>query len=144
MNRSTIAILGLGVGTGLMYIADPATGRRRRGRLRDIARHTSKVLKGATEACTHNVENRLAGLRARARLLISEPEAPIDDVLAARVRARLGRFVSHPRGIEVHVNEGTVTLSGGITGAEALRLLSEVGRIRGVTEIEDRLERYAG
>ena len=66
------------------------------------------------------------GLRARARLLISEPEAPIDDALAARVRARLGRLVSHARGIEVHVNEGLVTLSGGITGAEALRLLSEV------------------
>ncbi len=144
MNRRTIALLCVGMGAGLMYIADPATGRRRRGRVRDMARHTSKVLKTATEACTHNFENRLAGLTARTRLLLSGSDAPIDDVLAARVRARLGRLVSHPRGIEVHVNEGMVTMSGAVTGAEALRLILEVGRVRGVTSIEDRLERYAG
>jgi len=141
MKKSTIALVGIGVGAGLMYVADPAVGRRRRGRLRDVAAHTSKALKTAAEARTHDVENRLSGLTARSRLLFSAAETPIDDVLIGRVRARLGRLVSHPHAIEVHVSKGVVTLSGGVAAAEASRLLSEVAHIRGVVGVEDRLNR---
>ena len=141
MNKPTTALVGIGVGAGLMYMADPVAGRRRRGRARDIAAHAWRVLRTATGASTHDAENRLTGLVARTRLLLRGSDTPIDDVLAARVRARLGRLVAHPRGVEVHVNRGVVTLSGDLTDTEASRVLSEVGRVRGVTDVEDRLDR---
>ena len=143
MKKATIALVGIGVGAGVMYLADPDSGRRRRGRLRDIATHTSKVLQTAIEASSHDCENRLCGLVARMRLRVSRAAVPIDDVLAERVRARLGHLVSHPRGIEVHASKGVVTLSGGVSEAEAARLLSGVPRVPGVIAVEDRLDRSA-
>lgn len=143
MKKATIALVGVGVGAGLMYLADPESGRRRRGRLRDIGTHTSKVLRTATEASAHDVENRLCGLVARMRWHVSRAEAPIDDVLVERVRARLGRLVPHPRRIEVHARHGVVTLSGDVSEAEAARLLSGVPEVPGVVTVEDRLDRSA-
>jgi hypothetical protein len=102
MKKATIALAGIGVGAGLMCLADPDSGRRRRARLGNIATHTSRMLRTATEASAHDVENRLCGLVARMRGRVSQAEVPIDAVLVERVRARLGRLVPHARRIEVH------------------------------------------
>jgi hypothetical protein len=143
MNKPTIVLVGAGIGAAAMYIADPASGRRRRGRIRDLAVHTSKVVQTATGASSRDFEHRLAGLAARSRWWIGHEAPPLDDVLVARVRARVGRLVAHPAAIEVHASKGVVALSGTVSETEARHLLAGVGKIHGVLAVEDRLERRA-
>ena len=65
-----------------------------------------------------------------------------DDVLAERVRAKLGRFVAHPASVEVRANAGTVTLEGPVLNHEIDDALRAVRRVRGVRDVVDRLERH--
>jgi hypothetical protein len=143
MNKPTIALVGAGLGAAAMYVADPASGRRRRGRLHDLAVHTGKVVQTATWASSRDVEHRLAGVAARSRAWIGHEAPPIDDVLVARVRARMGRLVAHSSAIEVHSNKGVITLSGTVSETEAAHLLAGVGKVHGVLGVEGRLERRA-
>jgi hypothetical protein len=62
-----------------------------------------------------------------------------DDVIAERVRARLGRAVSHPHAIEVAVRDGIATLSGPILADEIARLINVARGARGVKHVENRL-----
>jgi hypothetical protein len=144
MNKATIALVGAGIGAAAMYMADPASGRRRRGRIRDVAVHTTKVVRATTGASSRDLEHRLSGLAARSRWWIGHRTPPIDDVLVARVRARVGRLVAHPAAIEVHASKGVVTLRGTVSETEAAHLLAGVGKIHGVLAVDDRLGRRAG
>jgi hypothetical protein len=65
-----------------------------------------------------------------------------DDVVVERVRATLGRAVSHPRAIDVRVADGVVTLRGPIIQDEVSRLLRAVERVRGVREVVAELEEH--
>jgi uncharacterized membrane protein len=65
-----------------------------------------------------------------------------DDVLAERVRAELGRFVSHPHAIQVDVTEGRVTFRGPILKAEVKRLLRAIEHVRGVRDVVSALEEH--
>jgi hypothetical protein len=65
----------------------------------------------------------------------------VDDWrLVERVRARLGRVVSHPRAIDVHVSNGAVTLIGPILADEVERVVSAVASVRGVEAVLNELE----
>jgi hypothetical protein len=67
----------------------------------------------------------------------------VDDlVLAERVRATLGRVVSHPHAIQVVSSGGFVVLRGPILEREAEPLLSAARHVRGVREVIDQLERH--
>jgi uncharacterized membrane protein len=66
-----------------------------------------------------------------------------DRVLAARVRAALGRAASHPGAIEIAVDGCCVTLTGPVLASEADEILARASRTAGVEEIVDRLERHA-
>jgi osmotically-inducible protein OsmY len=63
-----------------------------------------------------------------------------DDVLVERVRAQLGRPVSHPRAIDVHAERGVVTLSGPILRGEVDDAIARVARIRGVRSVRNELQ----
>ena len=63
-----------------------------------------------------------------------------DDVLLERVRSKMGRYTSHPRAIDVFVNQGTVALQGQILSDEHQSLLRAIGSVRGVCGVEDRLQ----
>jgi len=140
MNRILIALVGAGVGAGTMYLFDPDCGRRRRARAREAALHVSHVAEEVAGMTARDVHHRLSGLAARtADRLIEEPP-PGDEVLAGRVRARLGRLVSHPGAIDVEAINGTVTLSGPVFEAEVEQLMHGVRAVAGVTAIENRLE----
>src|SRR5262249_31634882 len=67
---------------------------------------------------------------------------PPDEVLAARVRSRMGLVITHPRAIEVVAHGGEVTLHGPILAGEAWALLSAIRRVPGVSRIVDRLDRH--
>jgi uncharacterized membrane protein len=62
-----------------------------------------------------------------------------DSVLAERVRAALGRAVSHPGAIEVSVSDGRVTLSGAVLADECPQLLRAVRATHGVEVVQDKL-----
>src|SRR5690606_11537497 len=69
------------------------------------------------------------------------PAEPVSDqILEARVRAQLGRLVSHPHSISVSASDGRITLSGPILADEVEHLLDRVAAIRGVKAVENALE----
>src|SRR5690606_15973204 len=69
-------------------------------------------------------------------------EAVPDRKLTDRIRARLGRVVSHPHAVRVTVEDGCVTVSGPILAHEAPRLLDTIRDVPGVREVENRLQVY--
>jgi hypothetical protein len=134
-----LPLYGIGLGAALMYYLDPERGRSRRIRLREGTIHLTNELDHAIEVTSHDVINRTHGLVARGRSFLTEDHPP-DAVIVARVRSNLGRVVSHPRAIQVDARKGRVTLSGPVLAAEVDRLLDAVRSVRGVLEVEDRLE----
>jgi BON domain-containing protein len=82
------------------------------------------------------------GVVAWARSAVHERRAP-DEVLCARVRARLGRLTSRPGPIEVVARDGLVELRGPVLAADADRVLAGARRVLGVRGVTDLLERRA-
>ena len=114
MTSKTSVIGGFGLGAGLMYLLDPDRGRRRRAMVRD--RISSRI--GDSEAflgkTARDSANRARGLLARTRTRVTPGGRVSDEVLAERVRSKLGRYVSHPGAIEVDAQRGRVVLRGPI------------------------------
>lgn len=142
MVQSRGAVLtGLGVGAGLMYFLDPERGRRRRALVRDQITHSANISADAVGATGRDLTHRATGAVARVRG--SWRRGPVDDaVLIERVRAQLGRWVSHPRAIDVEAVDGCVTLHGPILQAEVKPLLQAVARVRGVCDVVNALEEH--
>jgi hypothetical protein len=61
-------------------------------------------------------------------------------VLVERVRAKLGRYVSHPRAIEVYANDHRVYLGGPILADEVEQLLEAARTVPGVCAVENHLD----
>lgn len=132
-------LTALGLGAGLMYFLDPDCGRRRRALVRDQLDRALHDVEDAIEVTARDVSNRLTGLACEFRSLASRDDAS-DAVIEARVRSKLGRVVSHPHSIDVTVRNGAVTLSGPILASEVDQLLGAMAEVRGVCEVENRLE----
>jgi uncharacterized membrane protein len=141
MNRNLLFLGGIGLGAGLMYIFDPDRGRRRRATARDAAHHIVNAFDDALGKTSRDMSNRAQGFVAELNSILRCEEAD-DDVVAERIRSKLGRAVSHPHAIHVSVNQGRVTLSGQILAREVDQLLNRVWSVRGVTGVENRLEAY--
>src|SRR5436305_3939020 len=116
-DRGLALLAGVGVGAGLMYLLDPQTGRRRRALVRDQAYHVWNEAQDGWDTLRSDVRNRAYGLASETRSRFAREEVG-DPVLCERVRARLGRVVSHPRAIDVTAQDGRVTLSGDILADE--------------------------
>ncbi len=137
-----ISTLGaMGLGAALMYFLDPGRGARRRARVRDKAIHMLTRTAGAADTARRDLRNRARGLAAEVRGRFEDDDAD-DYVLVARVRAEMGRVVSHPSAVITTASDGRVTLSGPILASEADHLLSHARSVRGVHEVIDRLERH--
>ena len=143
MNKLLVGLTGAGAGAALMYMADPHEGARRRARLHEAALHANRLAKAAGGMTSRDVQHRLSGVAARLLEQFVEQPEPIDDVLVERVRARLGRLVSHPGAIHVTATHGTVTLSGPIFEAELEQILKGVAGVPGVMAVENHLEAHA-
>src|SRR3989440_6839680 len=121
-----------------MYFLDPQGGRRRRVRTRDKVQSTARRVRDAYDVTSRDTRQRAAGLRAMGRRLLRRDEAS-DETLRGRVRAILGRYVSHPHAIEVEVSGGEVSLSGPILAHEVAALLKAVKHIAGVQRVSNQL-----
>jgi uncharacterized membrane protein len=133
----------LGLGAALMYLFDPLSGRRRRALLHDQWVHSTHKLQEAKRVALVDAAHRITGLKARAEHLMRHDEADVDDaILADRVRAAMGRYVSHPHAIEVSADHGRVLLKGVVLDDELAPLLRCVEKVRGVKAVENRLVAY--
>jgi len=132
-------IWGLGLGAGLMYLADPEKGRRRRSVARDKARSALRESGEAIDKASRDISNRARGVVSEAKSLLGD-ENVSDDVLAERIRSKIGRLVSHPSAIEVRAEEGLITLRGPVLADEVNDLIAAVSSVRGVSDIENALQ----
>ena len=142
MNKNLLFLGGIGLGAGLMYIFDPDKGRRRRATAREAAHHIVNAFDDAVGKTSRDLSNRAQGLVAELNSIFRCEEGD-DDVVAERIRSKLGRAVSHPHAIHVAVNQGRVTLSGQVLASEVDQLLKRIRSVRGVTGVENRLETHA-
>jgi uncharacterized membrane protein len=138
MNR---ILFGGTLGALAMYFLDPRDGRRRRARTRDKVVHAARVLNDAGKVTARDTAHRAKGMWATTRKLFKHEDVP-DEVLIGRVRAELGRVVSHPHSVEVTAAGGHVTLSGPILAEEVRPLLRCVRGVSGVRAVSDRLAVY--
>lgn len=138
MNKRWAMLGGLGLGAGLMYLLDPAAGRKRRKTVVDKT-GSIRTSAAAIGRVSRDIGKEAWGLLVEAQGVFEGPMED-DETVAERVRARLGRTVSHPEALEVLVDNGVVTLSGSVGAAEFDRLVSGVLRVRGVRDVNDKLD----
>jgi hypothetical protein len=133
------ALLGAGVGAGLMYLFDPEAGARRRASAREavlsVLRETGEAVNGGSR----DVVNRARGLviELGSRL---QPGEVSDELLTRRIRSRLAAVVAYPEAVGVQVSGGSVTLTGRVPGHEVAALIDRVSAVRGVKGVENRLD----
>jgi hypothetical protein len=144
MNRVCNFLTGASLGAGFMYFLDPNVGNRRRALVRDQVNHFINQAGDAIDVTVRDFQNRMTGIMAEARACAADysGEQPSDEVLAARVRSKLGRHVSHPSAIEVAARDGVVTLSGPILSREVPNLIRAVESVRGVQGVENQLDEH--
>src|SRR5688572_454085 len=119
MNRElTLLAGGIGFGAALMYMLDPDRGRRRRALVRDKLASAANKTPDAIGATARDLSNRARGLAAQVGSVFAAADDLSDEVLAARVRSKLGRVVSHPSAIEVAADQGRVRLRGPVLAGE--------------------------
>ena len=134
-------LAGAVTGAAAMYLLDPTAGRARRAHLRDKLIRAGHRVETEIEVAEQDVGNRARGLLSELRARWRERDVD-DDVLVERVRARLGRCVSHPAAIEVAAHDGEVTLRGPVLAGETPFLLASLRMVRGVRRLQDQLERH--
>lgn len=133
---------GVGAGAALAYFLDARLGRRRRARARDKLDHWLHLARGQARRFLWDAGERARGLGYSISADF-RPDAPAGHVLEQRVRAALGRCVSHPHAIRAEAHAGEITLTGPILAGEVDRLLDAVAKVRGVRLVHNRLETHA-
>jgi hypothetical protein len=135
----------IALGAAGAFMLDPQQGRRRRALLRDKVLRNMREAREFGDAAAKDLRARGEGLsrQMRAQTRALRGGAVGDDVLVARVRAKLGRYVSHPHAIRVTAQDGFVTLDGDVLAAEHGRLLRATHDVSGVRDMADRLDVHA-
>ena len=126
-------------GAGLMYLLDPAGGRRRRARVRDRLVRVAHRTGDAVGATSRDVSNRARGVVAELRTRLAPGEVS-DGVLHERVRARIGTIIGRASAVEAVVVDGRVTLRGPVLADDLDRLVRRVRAVPGVQEVVDQLD----
>jgi len=137
--RLPLAAGAAGIGAGLMYLLDPDRGARRRALVRDKSVHAVHRMNDLLDKSARDLAYRARGLAAGARSMLRHEHVG-DDVLVERVRAGMGRVVSHPHAIQVRAADGRVTLEGPILAEEVAPLLARAAAVPGVRCLDSRLE----
>jgi osmotically-inducible protein OsmY len=123
-----------------MYYLDSTMGRRRRALVRDKIVGVSRDAAEIVGAKGKRMADRARGVMATGsldRTSSSEPQS--DAQLRERVRSRMGHLVSHPRAIEVSVEDGVVRLTGQVLTQELDGLLSQLTGMAGVRKVHNAL-----
>jgi uncharacterized membrane protein len=142
MNNPIKTLFSAGLGAAAMYYLDPARGRYRRALVRDQIVHQGYKAKHGASVVGRDTRNRTVGVAATLRSLFSGGQ-PNDAVLVERVRACLGRAVSHPHSIKVEAADGVITLSGPILEEEVPLLIDCALGVHGVRDLKNQLDVHA-
>jgi len=134
-------VSGMGLGAGIMYAFDPDRGNRRRAMAQQKLARVTRLAGDALDKGVRDLEHRARGLFIEAMCLVRRQQVP-DDVLAQRVRSKLGRVACHPGSIEVSASGATVVLTGPVLRGEADNIARAVRRVRGVRGVDARLEEH--
>ena len=142
MRRELTLLSGIGAGAALMYLLDPERGGRRRALVRDRVARLANKTPDAVNTTARDLSNRARGIVSEVGAKFRGDEAS-DAVIVERVRAAMGRVVSHPHAIRVESDWGRVTLAGNILESEVDDLLSCAASVRGAREVLNRLTPHA-
>ena len=133
-------LLGAAFGAVGAFLLDPELGRRRRALIRDKVTRGMTEGREFTEAATKDLQQRARGLAASVRSLRGG-RTP-DELLVERVRAKLGRYCSHPGAIEVTAFNGRVVLTGDVLASEQEAIFDAVRSLRSVEHVDNKLNAY--
>jgi uncharacterized membrane protein len=139
-NSGMSLITALAAGAIATYFLDSYQGRRRRAVARDVISNRLRRLNDARRVAALDARNRLQGALGKLRERMAPEREVADDVLAARVRSRLGRAVSHPGALEVRADSGVVILQGPILQSEVAAAKRAATTTRGVRHVVDELQ----
>ncbi len=142
MSTASRCLSAAALSAAAMYWFDPVSGRRRRARLRDRLVSWVRDMRHTFDVGRRDLTHRMRGLAAEARHLFDDGEVN-DAVLVERVRACLGRAVSHPGAIDVEAAAGRIALTGDVLAHEYSQLMDCVRAVRGVKGIDDQLGVHA-
>jgi hypothetical protein len=134
--------VGVLIGAAVMYLLDPDGGRRRRALVRDQLVHAAHRAEDVAGTTSRDLGNRARGVVAdlRGRWV---PRDVDDDVLGERVRTRIGAVTGQAGAVQAEVKDGRVILAGPVLAEDVQRLVRRVRAVRGVKEVENRLEIHA-
>ena len=133
-------IAGIGVGSFLMYFLDPQRGARRRARVVEQSLHSLHKTETLFDKAYRDTINRGQGLLAKGSGYLKSKKEVDDTVLVARIRSKMGRYISHPHAIEVKTNQGEVTLKGLALESEVQQFLMALQHLSGVKKVNNQLE----
>lgn len=139
-SRYTWAAL-LGLGAGLMFMLDPQAGNRRRKLVRDKLRRYGRQAGARASAWGRMASDHAQGLVAETTARLRDDEVD-DRTLVQRVRAELGRAMTHVSAVVVEARDGCVTLRGDVLEHEADAALAAARSTRGVRAVADVLQRH--
>jgi uncharacterized membrane protein len=140
--RTLTLATGAGTGAVAVYFLDAHAGAGRRALVRDKAYHGFKRLGEAMVTVASDAAGKSHAVMPALKHRLFD-ETVDDGVLIERVRAKLGRYVSHPGSIQVDSERGAITLRGPILESERKGLLRRTARVPGVREVRDALEPHA-
>lgn len=132
---------GLALGSAGMYFLDPARGKRRRAVFRGKALQALKEVRTGAETAAGDARNRMFGVIAETLSLAGHREVS-DEILVARIRAKLGHLVRYPALIEVKAEGGVVTLRGDVLESDAEKLPLAVAAVPGVVEVQNNTQAW--
>ena len=89
-------------------------------------------------ATAQDLDNRATGMVSEVRSRFTHEQVN-DEVLAARVRSKLGLLARQPKAITMEVSNGRVVLRGSILADEVQQLIDGVSAVRGVTSVQNDL-----
>ena len=136
-------IMGTLGSAALMYLMDPDKGNERRATLRDQFTKFMNQATTRTESLIEQISDRAQGVAAETKRKLSTEEIS-DEVMVARVRSAMGHVLTNAHEVEVMANQGLITLTGSVPGAETETLISTIKALPGVHGVENRLEAYEG
>lgn len=134
--------IAAGVAASVEYLLDPDRGRARRAKVENKLVHVGHRSRDGVTVLARDLANRSGGVLAEARYRVNGRHAD-DRILHERAREMLGHYVSHPHSVDVHVDDGKVTLIGDVLAAEEKRARSALKRVPGIKEVDARWRVHA-